>query len=88
MRGVGSCYFVYLPEWSRYTRDTSWGSRKRDDVLTFGAQSRAFPSSIWIATFRASGDPLSLFPFRAVGHYNEIGHRAVAEAVLKAIRRP
>jgi hypothetical protein len=28
---------------------------------------------------------LSFFPFRRPGHYNAAGHRAVAEAVLKAL---
>ena len=29
----GQLYFVYLPEWTRYTRYTSRGKTKRDDVL-------------------------------------------------------
>jgi hypothetical protein len=38
--------------------------------------------------FQAHADPLSLFPFRRLGHYNEEGHRLVAETVLKSIARP
>ena len=35
--------------------------------------------------FRAHPDPLALFPFRRLGHYNEAGHRLVAEAVLSML---
>jgi hypothetical protein len=35
--------------------------------------------------FQAHRDPLSLFPFRGPGHYNEAGHRVVAETVLNVI---
>ena len=34
------------------------------------------------------GDPLSLFPFRRFGHYNEAGNRVVADTVLKGMRAP
>jgi hypothetical protein len=35
--------------------------------------------------FEAQDDPLSLFPFRSVGHYTEEGHGLVAAEVLKKI---
>ena len=35
--------------------------------------------------FRSHPDPLALFPFRRLGHYNEAGHRLVAEAVLRTL---
>jgi hypothetical protein len=35
--------------------------------------------------FQTQSDPLSLFPFREAGHYNEMGHQIVAKEVLKAI---
>ena len=38
-------------------------------------------------TFDQHGDPLALFPFRRPGHYNESGHRLVADAVLAALSR-
>ena len=31
------------------------------------------------AAFQAHRDPLSLFPFRGPGHYNEAGHRVVRQ---------
>lgn len=35
--------------------------------------------------FRAQGDPLALFPFRRLRHYNQEGHRIVAQEVLRSI---
>ena len=35
--------------------------------------------------FRPQPDPLALFPFRRLGHYNEAGHRLVAEEVLRTM---
>ena len=77
-------YFVYLPEWARYTKYRSWGKEKRDDVLKLvsGLGIRIIDID---PIFEGHGDPLSLFPFRAVNHYNETGHRLVAEEVLRKI---
>ncbi len=36
----GQLYFVYLPEWSRYTSYRSWGKDRRDQVLTLVRESR------------------------------------------------
>lgn len=80
----GQLYFVYLREWARYTRYTSSGKSKRGDVLT-SVRNLGIPIVDLDSTFRAQSDPLSLFPFREVGHYNEVGHRVVADAVLEAI---
>ncbi len=81
----GQLYFVYLPEWARYARYSSWGKTKRDDVL--GLVGRLGIPVIDIdPVFRASSDPLALFPFRALGHYTETGHRLVAEEIVRGLR--
>jgi hypothetical protein len=80
----GQLYFVYLPEWSRYTSYRSWGKDKRGDVLTL-VRSLGVPLIDIDPVFHAHGDPLALFPFRGVGHYNETGHRLVAQEVLRHI---
>jgi hypothetical protein len=77
-------YFVYLPEWARYTKLRTWGGEKRDDVLKL-VRGLGIPIIDIDPVFQANGDPLSLFPFRAVGHYIETGHRLVAEEVLRMI---
>jgi hypothetical protein len=80
----GRLLFVYLPEWARYTSYTSWGKTQRDRVLAIVRDAGIQVVDIDPA-FRASGDPLSLFPFRAQGHYNERGNRLVAQTVLETL---
>ena len=80
----GQLYFVYLPEWARYSNYTSWGETTRDRVFTL-VRDLGIPIVDIDAAFQARGDPLSLFPFRGVGHYNETGHRIVAEEVLRSL---
>ncbi len=36
--------------------------------------------------FRATGDPLALFPFRLPGHDTAEGHALVAQTVLRRLR--
>jgi len=80
----GRLYFVYLPEWSRYAGYPSFGISRRSGVLDL-VTNLGIPIIDLDATFRARADPLSLFPFRATGHYNETGHQVVAAEVLKSI---
>ena len=80
----GQLYFVYLPEWARYANYTSWGKTKRNDVLNI-VGNLGLPVVDIDGAFQAHGDPLSLFPFRGVGHYTEDGHRLVAEEVLRSL---
>jgi hypothetical protein len=77
-------YFVYLPEWARYTKYKTWGAEKRDEVLNL-VNRLGIPIIDINPVFQAHGDPLSLFPFRAQGHYTETGHQLVAEEVLRNI---
>ena len=83
-RWGGKLEFVYLPEWARYTRYTSLGKSAHDEVLKL-AQGLGIPTIDIAPVFEAHGDPLALFPFRGQGHYNEVGHRLVAQTVLKAL---
>jgi PAS domain S-box-containing protein len=78
----GQLYFVYLPEWGRYAHYSTWGETKRSSVLTM-IESLRIPIIDIEPTFQANGDPLSLFPFRGLGHYTETGHRLVAKEVLR-----
>ena len=80
----GQLYFVYLPEWARYSDYISWGETKRSHVLTL-IEGLAIPVIDIDPAFQAHGDPLSLFPFRRVGHYTETGHRLVAQEVLRSL---
>jgi hypothetical protein len=80
----GQLYFVYLPEWARYTRYSSWGKTSRSEVLML-VNGLGISLIDIEPVFQAQGDPLSLFPFRGVGHYTEAGHRLVAAEVLRRL---
>jgi len=80
----GRLYFVYLPVWQRYAKHPEIVVKARREVL-------ALVSGLGItiidahSAFQSHDDPLSLFPFRGRGHYNQEGHRVVAEEVLKTL---
>jgi hypothetical protein len=81
----GTLYFVYLPDRARFANnEPRVADNERTRILTLAA-SLGIPSIDLHAAFQAQGDPLSLFPFRRFHHYNEQGHRIVADEVLKAI---
>jgi hypothetical protein len=80
----GTLYFVYLPSWDRYHNGPIVPDRERKPVVGI-ANALDIPVIDVAVAFAASPDPLSLFPFRRFGHYNEAGNRIVAEAVRKAI---
>jgi hypothetical protein len=80
----GTLYFVYLPSWSRYRNGPGAVEPEHAKVLAL-ANALAIPVIDVQAAFQADTDPLSLFPFRRFGHYNERGHRIVAETILRTL---
>jgi hypothetical protein len=85
----GRLYLVYLPERERYVepRTARLDEWKRERVLSV-ARSRGVEIIDVHPAFQSTDDPLELFPFRRRGHYNEKGHRLVAETVLQSISVP
>ena len=81
----GKLIFVYLPDWTRYTRYYSGATASARAEVVKLVRGLAIPIVDINAAFQAHGDPLSLFPFRREGHYNEAGHRVVADEVLRAL---
>jgi lysophospholipase L1-like esterase len=79
----GKLFFIYLPDWHRYANPQS-AEKNRDRVLQIANTIGLHVIDIH-QTFKAQADPLALFPFRLYGHYNEEGHRLVAEEVLRSI---
>jgi len=85
----GNLQFVYLPSWSRFAEESpvEVGVKSRMRILTI-LRTLGIPLIDICPAFSGHGDPLSLFPFRRPGHYNDDGHRVVAETVLSYISRP
>jgi hypothetical protein len=79
----GKLFFVYLPQWHRYANPRS-AEKNRDRVLLLASTIGLHVIDIH-RTFKAQDDPLALFPLRLRSHYNEEGHRLVAEEVLRSI---
>ena len=84
----GRLYFVYLPSWERYRYPRHTGTlhlvKYRKSVLDL-ADSLDIRVIDVSEAFALQDDPLSLWPFRRFGHYNEEGYKVVADAVQKAI---
>lgn len=80
----GTLYFVYLPSWNRYQNGPAAAERDRKRVLNL-VSTLGIPTIDVEAAFAAQPDPLSLFPFRRFGHYNEAGNRIVADALLRQL---
>jgi len=79
----GALYFVYLTSFQRLSGSDDVEPH-RDEVLGT-VRELGIPVIDLYEIFRAHDDPLAYFPYRLPGHYNELGYRAVADAVLPAI---
>lgn len=81
----GKLHFVYLPDWPRYKNsDPGPFGRQRPQVFKL-VEALGIPIIDVHPIFQAQSDPLSIFPFREPGHYNEKGHEIVARQVLEAL---
>jgi hypothetical protein len=79
----GKLYFVYLPERDSCI-DSSRSVGDRAQIMNI-VKRKGIPLIDLHRAFRAQSDPLVLFPFRRLGHYNQQGHRFVGDEVLKSI---
>jgi hypothetical protein len=77
----GSLYFVYLPARNRYAQGLDHDRR----AVLSAVSKTGVPIIDMHPIFLARKDPLNLFPLRLADHYNEAGHRLVAEEVLQSI---
>jgi hypothetical protein len=81
----GEIYFIYLPNGEQFAQtDSGIGGQRRAQILSY-VDSLDLSLIDVLPAFAAQADPLSLFPFKRLGHYNEKGHRLVADEVLKSI---
>jgi hypothetical protein len=79
----GKLYFVYLPSYNRYVPGEELGGH-RDEILSLVGEA-GIPIIDIHQRFEKHADPPSLFPFRLSGHFDQEGHRLVAEEVLESI---
>ena len=80
----GALYFVYLPEYSRYTKENvQHDSFKNKAEVVSRVTGLGIPVvDIHQEVFINKPDPLVLFPFRLPGHYNAKGYNEIARAII------
>jgi hypothetical protein len=76
-------YFVFLPQRERYS-DGNFRDETRQRVLSV-VKELEIPVIDLHPAFQNRPDPLDLFPFRRMYHYNEKGHQLVSDVVLRHI---
>ena len=80
----GRLFFVYLPQYSRYS-SRLFPTRIRTTVKKL-VRDLNIPVIDVSEAFDRHPEPLSLFPFGLYGHYSEAGYEVVGRAVLNRIR--
>ncbi len=85
-RWDGKLYFVYLPEYARFSPKwtLSADARLRQEVLAT-VEELGIPRIDVQAVFEEQEDATALFPFGLPGHYNAAGYELVADTVVKTL---
>lgn len=83
----GEFYFVYLPEYDRYKikRFLHGRFRKKDEVIDIVKSLNIPVIDIHQEVFNNHSDPLSMFPFRNLGHYTAEGYKKVSKVIVNGI---
>lgn len=78
----GNFYFVYLPSYKHVSNKKYYNY----EFLKTSMRELNVPLiDVYKESFLKHKDPLSLFPFRINGHYNEEGYRLVAETIRQKL---
>ena len=89
MKNDAKLYFVYLPEFYRFTNlDKFYNLKYKSNYKKITNIAKKHDVKIIdIANFFESEviDPFSLFPYRSFGHYNEKGYQLVGTEIIKKI---
>lgn len=82
-------YFVYSPDFNRYTEKFKYTENlfNYDQVLEIVKNLDIQIIDLHELLFSKLDDPLSLFPMRSYGHYNEEGYKKTAEIIYKEIEK-
>lgn len=82
----GHLYFVYLPDYRRYSGQDQVYPLNRRDLIISTAQNLGIPLIDFHPTVANLPDPLAVFPFRKAGHYNKEGYRLLAREILATLQ--
>lgn len=81
----GNLIFVYLPQYERFDDIQSNHTENRSDILEIVGNLNIECLDM-SEKFDLHKDPLSFFPFRKIGHYNERGYSEVGNAILEKLK--
>ncbi len=80
-------YFVYLPQFHRYSSYYSFQNKENYEIIIKFLQSNDIEYiDINKKVFKNLKNPLDLFPFQSAGHYNEKGYNLVAKAIADFLK--
>ena len=79
----GKIYFIYLPDWYRYSSNIEHPNR--NFVMDTVKELNIPLIDMHTEVFETHPDPLSLFPFRKRNHYNSEGYKLIGEAIKKRL---
>ena len=81
-------YFIYSPDFNRYTE--KYKNEKNlydyDTILKIVKDLNINIIDLHTQLFLKHKDPMSFFPMRSFGHYNEKGYQKTAETIYEAIK--
>lgn len=80
-------YFVYIPGYNRFTKNILAEDTKHlnyEDVIKSVNKNDIILIDFY-SKMNEMNDPLSLYPFRGFGHFNEKGYKILAEYILQKI---
>ena len=81
----GKLYFVYIPAYARFSAEPpSEESMGRTDILKM-VQTLNISLIDLYPILKEQSDPLSLYPFRVDGHFDEEGYELIGKTILEAI---
>ena len=81
MKNNSKLYFIYLPEYYRYK--TKYNNTNYNLVKDTVNKLNIPFIDIHKEVFEKEQNPLKLFPFGSVGHYNIKGYKKVAETIYQ-----
>ena len=76
-------YFIYLPSFARYV--TGKEDLNHDFVMQTVRELDIPIIDVHSEVFDPHPDPLHLFPFRMMGHYNSEGYKLISEVIGKRL---
>ena len=75
-------YFVYLPQFHRYSSYYGFSNKKNYElIINFLNSNNIKYLDIHTEVFKKAKNPLDLFPFQSAGHYNDKGYNFIAKVI-------